>query len=199
MDYRHPDWRTHPFDADAVSADWHSTVIRPLGVDDPRLGALVDDLVVSNVNGGAQLARFAIEAAPSVKWLLSRNRWGEHDLFRRFFGRAEVVNAFPEFGKVQAEIADFKMENGFNALGALAGFVSGGGAYRRHAGSDESALNLVTDFMRGVCDMRLSETFVWVNWKAWTNWFYDVAWDGTFFWFDTRTGIATVLLITDTD
>jgi hypothetical protein len=83
--------------------------------------------------------------------------------------------------------------------GRLAGWINSGGAYKRFGGSDEEALNLASEFARAAFGMRFSTTSAWVNWKPWSDWFQDVAWDGSFFWFDSSVGIATVLLITDTD
>lgn len=199
MDYRDPHLRLHPFEPEKVAGDWDRTIIRALATDDPRIETVIEDLNASHVNGGTQFARFSVEAAPTVEWLISRNRWSEFNMFERFFGHPEVLRTFPELGEPNADIAGFTMESSFGGLGALASCISGGGAYERHRGTDESALALTTDFFRAICDMRLSETYTWVNWKPWTDWFFEVAWDGTFFWFDTRTGIVTVLMITDTD
>lgn len=199
VDYREIDWQFNRPDLISVARDWDRTIITPASNLDPRLTAAVDALRSTHVNGGARLAQFQIEAAPAVRWALSRNRWNEFDLLGRFFRHQLVREALPAVSRIKPTISAFQMEGTFTAYGRLAGWIREGGAYEKFSGSDERALSLATEFMAAVCDMRFSETSTWVNWMPWTDWFQDVAWDGTFLWFDTREGIATILMITDTD
>jgi hypothetical protein len=199
MDFRDIDWHSDRPDDVAVASDWSRTVITPLAHTDPRLSAVVEALAATHVNGGAQLAQFEVSAAPAVRWALSRNRWNEFDLLGRFFRHPSVVATLPAIKEIKPTISAFQMEGTFTTYGRLAGWVREGGAYKKFSGSDEEALQLTREFMRAVCEMRFSETCTWVNWMPWTRWFLDVAWDGTFLWFDTRRGIATVLMVTDTD
>jgi len=199
MDYRNIDWQTDRPDLVAIARDWNRTIISPVHPIDPRLTAVVDVLNATHVNGGAQLAQFAIDAAPAIAWALSRNRLSEFDLLHRFFSHANVTATLPAVCSPGPEIASFQMESTFTAYGRLASWISSGGAYEKSRASDEEAINLAGDFMRAAFGMRFSEAFTWVNWKPWTDWFQDVAWDGSFVWFDTRKGVVTVLLITDTD
>lgn len=199
MDFRDIDWHSDRPDDVAVASDWDRTIITPLAHTDGRLSAVVEALAATHVNGGAQLAQFEISAAPAVRWALSRNRWNEFDLLGRFFRHPSVVAMLPAVAGVNAEVRSFHREGSFTALGRLTDTILAGGAYKNFLGSDEQALEIAINFMRAACGMRLSETSAWVNWKPWTSWFLDVAWDGTFLWFDTRRGIATVLMVTDTD
>lgn len=199
MDYRNIEWQSDRPDLVAVASDWDRTIITPVAELDVRLCAAADALRATHVNGGAQVAQYAIEAAPAVRWALSRNRWNEFDLLGRFFRHQAVREALPAVASIKPSLNAFQMEGTFTAFGRLADWIKSGGAYQRFAGSDEEALSLATDFMRAAFALRFSETCTWVNWMPWTGWFQDVAWDGTFLWFDTRTGVATTLLITDTD
>lgn len=199
MDFRDIDWHSDRPDYVAVASDWDRTIITPLAHTDPRLSAVVEALAATHVNGGAQLAQFEISAAPAVRWALSRNRWNEFDLLGRFFRDPSVVAMLPAVADVNQEVRAFQMEGSFTVLGRLADTMLRGGAYKSFPGPDDQALELAINFVRAACDMRLSETSTWVNWKPWTSWFLDIAWDGTFLWFDTRRGIATVLMVTDTD
>jgi hypothetical protein len=199
MDYRNIDWQAARPDLTAVADDWARSTIIPVPMLDKRLTTVVEALNACNVNGGAQVAQVAIDAAPAVKWALARNRLGEFGLLDHLFRHTAMREVLPAVAGSEPKVEAFEMENTFTALGRLAGWIKAGGAYGGFAGSDEDALNLATDFMGAVCDLRLSETFTWVNWSAWTPWFRGIAWDGTLLWFDTRTGIATVLLTTDTD
>ncbi len=199
VDYRKVDWEVDRPDLVAIADDWERTIITPIVPVDPRLSAVVAALDATHVNGGAQLAQFSIEAAPAVAWALSRNRLNEFGLLGRFFRHPSVIGALPAAANPGPALTHFSLESTFKAYGALSGWIKSGGAYEKFAGSDQEALQLAASFMDAACDMRFSETFTWVNWMPWTDWFQDVAWDGTFLWFDTRKGVVTVLLITDTD
>ena len=199
MDFRNVEWKLNRPDLIAVASDWGRTTIATVKSLDAGLTAAVDALRKTHVNGGAQVAQFSVDAGPAVRWALSRNGWNEFDLFGRFFRHQAVVEALPAVAAIKPSISAFQMEGTFTAYGRLADWIMSGGAYERFAGSDEEALDLAKGFARAAFDFRFSETFTWVNWMPWTDWFQDVAWDGTFLWFDARTGIVTVLLITDTD
>lgn len=199
MDFRNIDWEEDRPDLVAISSDWDRTIVSPVHSLDPRLLATADALRSTHVNGGAQVAQFTVDAAPSVRWALSRNRWNEFDLLSRFFRHPTVQLALPAVATIKPTISAFQMEDTFTALGRLTGWIRAGGAYKRFSGSDNDAIRLAEDFSSAAFDRRFSETYAWVNWMPWTNWFQDVAWDGSFLWFDTRKGVATILLITDTD
>lgn len=199
MDYTNIDWSMDRPSRASVDADWQRTVIVPISDLHPSLLAVKEALNASHDNGGCRIMQYRIDAAPAVSWLVSRNRFGEFELFERFFGSEVVQAGMPEVANAGTDVACFEMESSFVAYGRLAGCISGGGAYGRFSGSDEEALDLARDFARAAFGMRFSSCHVWVNWKPWTSWFAGIAWDGSFFWFDRTTGVATVLLITDTD
>ncbi|NKJ42915.1 MULTISPECIES: hypothetical protein [unclassified Novosphingobium] len=199
MDFRDIDWQSDCPDPIAVASDWDRTVITPIRQTDEKIRSVVRALVSTHVNGGAKIAQFEIDAAPAVRWALSRNRWNEFDLLGRFFRHTLVKEILPPVERIKPTICAFQMEGTLTAFGRLADWIREGGAYRKFNGSDEAALKLATGLMESVCEKRFSETNTWVNWMPWTDWFLDVAWDGTFLWFDTRRGIATVLMVTDTD
>jgi hypothetical protein len=56
-----------------------------------------------------------------------------------------------------------------------------------------------TEFMRAAVGTRLSRAKLWMNTGRWTSWFYGVAWDTTYVWFDPGDIAIIVLLITDAD
>jgi len=201
VDYSNIDWDQDPPDRAGFIAAWDRAVVTPIQPLDPRLAAVAQALGESHVNGGGRVAQFRVEAEGALAWFLARNRLNEHGFFDRFFRHPHVVAALPEAAGRTAERGspDFTLENSFVNFGRVAVCISEGGAYRRFAGSDEEALRLAEAFMRAAFGMRFSEASAWVCWKPWSDWFRDVAWDASFFWFDPRTGVATILLITDTD
>ena len=199
MDFRNIDWSAERPNLTTFANGWAQTVIGAVEPLDERLIAVADALSATHVNGGARVAQFFVEAPPPVAWALARNRLNEFELLQHLFAHPAVLAALPEVADPGSGLAAFHMEGTFVSYGRLAGWISAGGAYKTFDSTDEQALELASEFARAAFGMRFSETFCWVNWKPWTDWFLGIAWDGSFLWFDTRAGVITVLLITDTD
>ena len=198
MDYRNIDCGNRP-DPVAFARDWDRTVITAITPLDPLLAAIATSLNRNHVNGGAAIAQFRVEAAAAVAWVLTRNRLNKLDFFPRFFGNAAVIAALPEAAEPNDDIGCFEPVSVETSSEQLQACVTRHGAYRLFAGSDKDAARLVRDAMHAVCGAHFEELTAWVNRGAWSGWFHDIAWDHTFFWFDARTGVVTVLLITDCD
>lgn len=199
MDYRNIDCGNRP-DPAAFDSDWARTTIRAVEKLDPRLTALTRALNKTHVNGGAEVAQFEIDAADAVAWALSRNRLDKYNFFRRFFEAPAIIDALPELGAVNDQVVEFKGdETTIATSSSLASLLLQGGAYRQFSGSSGEAQQLADRFTRAVFEDRYSEVNGWTNWCPWAEWFFDVAWDYTYFWFNSRTGVATVLIVTDSD
>ncbi len=180
----------------AYTSGWSRTQLTWIEQLDPRLSAVVAALETTHYQATA--AQFRIEADPAVAWYLSRDQV-EIDFFRDFFAHTTVAKAFPEVTKQRNGSFEFFSEAPFKAFGDLANFIQRGGAYKTFAGSGEDVLKLATEFADAAIGLRFSEAVVWSSEEAWSSWFFEVAWDHSHFWLDKRTGIATVLLATDTD
>jgi len=199
MNYNEIDWTADRPDTNAFAADWAKTVITPVQPTDSRLKAVVEALESTHVNGGAEVAQFRLDTAEAVFWFLSRNRLKENSFFNLFFSDPSVLKAIPAISAPNELVSEFAMEGSFTAVGRLAHIISQGGAYKRFAGSDAEVLRLSLNFADGAFGGRFSTTLAWVNWSAWSPLFCDIAWDGTFLFFDKTEGLITVLIITDTD
>lgn len=201
VDFSEVDWKQEKPTLADLSADWRIVQINPGASADPRLLAVVDELSRSHVNGGAVLGRFSIEVPPSWRWYLSRARLGEAQFFRRFYQHTAVIQALGPLGNLNRPDGDlgFKMEQPHVATGRLAGALASGGAYTQFGGSDKDLLRLIGSFTEAAFDDRYSDVLAYVSFEPWSSWFMDVAWDASFFWLDKKTGVATTLLITDTD
>jgi hypothetical protein len=201
LDYSEVNWEQEkPTQAD-LNTDWARVRVRDAGSADPRLTAVVEGLRRSHDNGGAMLGRFSIEAPPSWRWYLSRNRFDEAQFFRRFYQHPTVIQTLGPLGSLSPITGDlgFTMEQPHVATGRLAGTLASGGAYTPFNGTDKELLRLVSSFTEAAFDDRYSDIFAYVSFAPWSSWFKDVAWDASFFWFDKKTGVATTLLVTDTD
>lgn len=201
MDYSDVDWKQEKPTLADLNADWRMVQINHGASVDPRLAAVVDELRRSHDNGGAVLGRFSIEAPPTWRWYFSRNRLDEALFFHRFYQHPTVTQSLGPLGHFRRSDGDlgFKMEQPHVATGRLAGTLANGGAYTKFGGSDKALLHLVSSFTEAAFDDRYSDALAYVSFAPWSSWFKDVAWDASFFWLDKKTGVATTLLMTDTD
>jgi len=195
------DWQEGKPTLARLEADWPAFGIDVRDAADDGLTGIVEALRASHGNGGALLGRFSLAAPPRWQWYLSRNRFEEADFFARFVRHASVRQALPELGNPSANHSGlgFGMEQPHVLTGRLAGTVAEGGAYKRFRGSDNDLLRLVRAFTAAAFEDRYSDLLTYLSCAPWSPWFRGVAWDASFFWFDTRTNVATTLLVTDTD
>ncbi len=80
--------------------------------------------------------------------------------------------------------------------GALTVTLLRGGAYKRFAGTEDEARRLSREFVAAIGHEH-AQVFKIVG--AWTDWFYDVAWDSSFVIFDAQRMRWWILCMTDTD
>ena len=64
-------------------------------------------------------------------------------------------------------------------------------------GVELHVIELVDGLAEGAFGGRRSEALSYHSWAAWSDWFDGESEDSSYFWLDRRTGLATVLLITD--
>lgn len=189
-----PDYRTISWDAprpefSEFEASWRETTVAWLDVPDRRLDAVVDNLNNTHSNGGARCAQFSIDARGTVRWLLERNRPDEMGFFKRFFEHEVVRERLVPTRETDGDSnLGFKLEAPFVAAGRLAHILASGGAYGRFEGTDKEVQSLVADFADAAFEGRYFEVRSHLSWKPWSPWFKDIAWDGSFYWFDPRRG-----------
>ena len=63
---------------------------------DPRLGAVLDRIRKTHVNGGALFASFHVGPSEAFDWFASRGRLLEFGILRQLLDRVEVTSALPE-------------------------------------------------------------------------------------------------------
>ena len=83
--------------------------------------------------------------------------------------------------------------------GELAHTLVLGGAYARFPGSAAEAKAVGEGAVAELAEGRHEDFEVWETNGSWAPWFYDVAWDRTWFIVDSSEGDVTVLCVTDTD
>jgi hypothetical protein len=201
QDYRNINWDQEKPTSSQLDAEWSALRVTALDRSPAEFVELVGTVNHTHDNGGAFLGRFLVSAGPAWTWYLSRNRLEEAGFFRRFFQHPVVATAFPGLGPIDATVGDlpFKNEEAHVVTGRLAGILASGGAYGRYEEGDKELLRIVRSFIEAAFEERYSDVRAYTSWAAYSPWFKDVAWDSSFFWFDLRDGVATVLLVTDTD
>ena len=198
MDFQAFKWKSEVPVGAAIAADWNQTIITPIAQIDESLLAVADKLDETYCNGGTQLAQFAIEAPASVRWAMSHDRWNEFHFFDRFFRTEVVVAALTDLIPVKQTVNDFKFITTPELIETLARQIQAVGAYSDPTCQHEAA-RLSNRFVQGALEFRFPAHSAWINWKPWSEWHYDVAWDMTILVFDKRRGVATILITTDTD
>jgi hypothetical protein len=183
----------------SFAEDWCRAIIEVVKPLDDRLIAVAKALSKTHVNGGAVVAQFRLEAFGAVATALSTNRLKHVDFFSAYFRNAIVQERLPQVTNPLPTINKFEKLSVDQSFEDLAKLIRNGGAYREFHATAGEEHRLVRRFISAISDERKQDTYCWVNYAPWTDWFFDVAWDCTFFWYNPQTGVATNLLITDTD
>jgi hypothetical protein len=83
--------------------------------------------------------------------------------------------------------------------GDLATLLVLGGAYERFRDSQRKAKQLACRAAEDLIQGRYEDFSAYYSDEPWTPWFYDVAWDQTWFLVDRQHAEVTVIVTTDTD
>jgi hypothetical protein len=179
---------------------------------DGRIARLVDEIDADWPNGRAMAAQFFLDLDPALVFFLTRNRlhdfWFFLDLFQhpvvaaalpgaaavRWSENAAAANAY--FARMGPHLG-FALTDGWRSLGGLASRLSQGGVYRGGGFADGHVIALVDGLAEGAFGGRRSEVLSYHSGMAWSEWFAGESNDDSYFWLDRRTGLTTVLMITD--
>ncbi|KQY65117.1 MULTISPECIES: hypothetical protein [unclassified Brevundimonas] len=210
-DYRRTDWDESMPGDDALAGALARSRIEPLALDG-RIARLAEEIGEDWPNGRAMAAQFYLDLDPALVFFLTRNRLHDIRFFAEFFRHAVVREALPALGEVswseEAAAANsylermgprlgFELIDGWRSLGRLASRLSHGGVYRGGGFKDPHVIELVEGLAEAAFGGRRSEALSYHSWMTWSDWFDGDFEDGSYFWLDRRTGLATVLLITD--
>jgi hypothetical protein len=197
-----PDWNQERPETTAVAirAIWQGLDIENSPDVGPPVERLLDALRKTHVNGGAAFAVFSITSNPEFDWFMSRNRWNEIEFPEHFLRSHAVATALGEVcAKPVSDSFGFEWGSAFTLAGELAEKLSVGGAYVKHERGAGDAFAVADEFRRWLFGDRFDEVLVLKSFKPWSEWFYNIAWDGTWLVVDKRQRKASVLAVTDTD
>ena len=166
----------------------------------PAIEAVLGSLRATHVNGGAQFGRWELPDHPILGYFAAR-----HALDVAFFGgllRSSTVRADLPMLKIPERFESppsFHLTSSLSLEGDLANDLHIGGAYTTHTVPASVAKRLAADFCDALIGNRFDEVDVYTSHHAWAPWFYDVAWDMSWFGLDRRDRTCWLLCKTDTD
>lgn len=215
MDYSDPQMHRDEREEPSYAEGWAASRIVCLPDLDHRITSVVEACDWQK----SLIGQFVLDLAPPVDLFFRRNLIDSTTFFRDFFSHPAVVEQIPNLG--QLECAHYDPEPqvsawppsgsqpalptlGFRRFGAwittatLAGAISFRGITAARGNPDEKVLQLIREFAEAAFCSRYSGTYGYLSSDAWADWFLGMS-DSTYFWFDRQRGLATILLISDSD
>ncbi len=177
--------------------------VRGLGA---RTQALLDAIRRTRDNGGVLHARLrAVDVRDEDQWFRAPTILEQDASFRELLDSDALRQALPEL-RVPTPYplaSPPRFVGGWGGSltldGELALVLVHGGAYTRYSGTAAQAKALAREAVDELVQDRHEDFDVYSSEEPWTPWFFDVAWDQTWFLVDRRRLEVTVLCMTDTD
>jgi hypothetical protein len=167
----------------------------------PAVEAYLNEMRALYANGKVEHAAFVFSNHPIFDWFASRNQYHEMGFFEEFWKTSGPKAVFPYLLR-DLNFYDqkyFSFASAFQLGGTLAWILSAGGAYNRFERGGIEAKRLgeaaATEMLAGSYD----DALVFQCGAAWSDFFFEVAWDATFLVIDPKRRIVHALLATDTD
>jgi hypothetical protein len=168
---------------------------------DPRLSAVTRLVEASHVNGGAILHMFQPTSDAAFEAAARSDLQGIDHLLRCFLEASSVRKAVPDL-KIPyplAPIPQYTWYGTYEFEGAITHLLLVGGAYKSAGLSEEQARSTSRAFVDALVGNARLQTSVYRINGAWTDWFFDVAWDATFVVYQPIARRWTLFCVTDTD
>ena len=200
-----------PTEADLRLAFVHSGVhARPL---DPRIARVQALFHEDRTSARMAAAQFDLDLDPAYAFYLQRKRLPETLFFWELFRSLDFLEAVPEVGALRwspatlndswegrmiGQAQGLKLVDGWGAFASLAGWIRDGGIHRLAAPPpDRRALALTLGVARAAFSGQMRQGSCYRANMPWCDWFDAEGFDTTLVFIDHRTGVATVILLTD--
>jgi len=200
-----------PTDADLRLAFVHSGVrARPL---DPRIARVQALFHEDRTSARMAAVQFDLDLDPAWAFYLQRRRLPETLFFYELFRSLDFLEAVPGVGTLRwspATLNDSRegrvigqgqgltLVDGWGAFAALAGWIREGGLFMHAARpTDRRALSLTQGVARAAFSGQMRQGSCYRGGAPWCDWFRGEGEDATLVFIDHRTGVATVVLLTD--
>lgn len=138
---------------------------------------------------------------PTLAFYLARNRFADCGFVNNLVKRLSLVAPVPEFLQKPRRLKELNEVDPLMLDGMLAGRLVWGGAYASFREREKRAKKIGVDASRAIIGDRYSLNDFWIaeTTEKWSPWFLGIAWDSTFFVFDKKRAILSILVGTDTD
>jgi hypothetical protein len=177
----------------------NSNSIELIEINSPIIDRLKQTITSTHVNGGIIIKCFKINDSDLLKY---PKMIEEHErYFNKFFTSEDIKKAVPEL-KIEEKLlckTDFRRTNSFVLDGELGGVIYNGGAYKSFYGTPKEAKKLGEQVCEFMFDDRFLDIIAFHTSNPYSAWFYDVAWDDTWFILDTELNRIWLICMTDTD
>lgn len=172
-----------------------------IGLPFPAVDQFLKEMRPLYANGKVEHAAFSLPVHPVFDWFASRNQYHAMGFFEEFWKSRGPKAVFP-YALRDLNFFDqkyFSFTSPFQLGGSLAWMLSAGGPYHRFERGGAEAKRLgeeaATEMLAGSYD----DALAFQCGVAWSDFFLDVAWDGTFLVIDPKRRVIHALLATDTD
>lgn len=171
----------------------------------PHAAPAIDEVLArfrqTYCNGNALFAAFEIGAEPALDWHIGRNQLHLDTILARLLVHPAIRAGLPDLIIDPSPLPDieFELHDSLEVDTLLARALYHGGAYWHATGSGMPEKALALRFCDALFELRFDEIAFYTSSTAWTDWFYDIAWDKTFVVLDKRHRRLFLLAVTDTD
>lgn len=171
---------------------WRDVEYRLDDFHDDRLDTIVRALETTHVNGGVLLRCFRPLLGARFGEAHQQDLRGVEHWLQCFLECETVRDLIPEL-KIPSplgELPPFTTYGAYEFEGALIPLVLRGGAYVGSSISENDARTFARGFVDALVGDRRDQITIFRLDGAWTDWFYDIAWDATFVVFDLRPSVG---------
>jgi hypothetical protein len=169
--------------------------------DDPRLEAVTNAVHASHVNGDAILRIFLPTSDVAFDTAARSDLQGIDHLLRCFLEARSVRDAIPDL-KIPYPLTPLPQYTWYGTYefeGAVTHLLLVGGAYESAGLSEDQARSMSRAFVDALVGSARLQSSVYRISGAWTEWFYDIAWDATFVVYQPVARRWALFCATDTD
>jgi len=180
---------------------WRDVEYDLAAIDDPRLLEVKRLVEASHTNGGVILCVFQPTSDAVFETAARSDLQGIDHLLRCFLEASSVRDAVPDL-KIPYPLAPMPQYTWYGTYefeGAVTQLLLVGGAYTSAGFGEERARTLSRAFVDALVGNARFQTSVYRISGAWTEWFFDIAWDATFVIYQPVARRWTLFCATDTD
>ena len=170
-----------------------------LNVSNPTVDRVKETISSTHLNGGIIVECFQINNPELLNYPNMNEEYERY--FTKILTSSDVRMSIPELniGKELDCDTDFKWSSSFTLDGDIASVIYNGGAYEGFFGTPREAKRLAQEFCDFIFGDRFLDIQVYKTNNPWCSWFFDIAWDDTYFILDTTLEKIWLICITDTD